>query len=65
MPTIPTVNALLVFSLLLVLLVQGEVLRAIGKPPVGRWRLASTSLTALLILVYGLILVSRFVNLLN
>jgi len=63
-PTIPTIDAMLIFALLFILLVQREVRYALGHPGSRRWRIASDSLIGLLVVVYGFILLSRFLDLL-
>jgi len=63
-PTIPTIHAMLIFALLFIFLVQREVRYALGRPGSRRWRIASDSLIGLLVVVYGFILLSRFLNLL-
>lgn len=49
-----------VFIVLVGLLVQKEILRALGRLQTGRWRLASNVLIGFLLVMYGLILVARF-----
>jgi len=61
---IPATYALMVFALLFLLLVQREVRSALGKQGSRRWRIASDSLIGVLVMLYGIILISRFVNLL-
>jgi len=62
--TIPVPYAVVVFALLLLLLVQREVRSALGKSGSRRWRIASDSLIGVLVLAYGIMLISRFLNLL-
>jgi len=61
---IPASHALLVFVLLFLLLVIREVRSAFGRPGSRRWQIASDSLIGVLVVVYGIILISRFLNLL-
>ncbi len=63
-PVIPTQYGLVVFVILVVLLVLKEILRALDKLGSRQWRVASNSLIALLLVLYGTILLSRFLNLL-
>jgi hypothetical protein len=65
LPAIPTPYVVAVFTLLVLLLVLREVRAAMGKPGSRRWRVISDSLLGMLVLVYGFILISRFINLLQ
>ena len=60
-PVVPTLYGVIVFVVLFLLLVQKEILRALGRPG---WRGTSNSFVGLLLVLYGLILLSRFLNLL-
>jgi hypothetical protein len=62
-PVIPTQVGLIVFVVLFVLLVLKEILRALDKLGSRKWRVVSNSLIGLLLVVYGTILLSRFLNL--
>jgi uncharacterized membrane protein YqhA len=62
-PVIPTQFGLIVFVVLFVLLVLKEILRALDKLGSRKWRVVSNSLIGLLLVVYGTILLSRFLNL--
>lgn len=64
LPGVPTVYGLVVFVVLLLLLYQKEVMRALGQAGTRRWRRASNSLIGLLFVLYALILLSRFLELL-
>lgn len=61
-PVVPTVYGVAVFVLLLGLLVQKEILRALGRTSPQGWRLISNLLIGMLLVVYGLILLSRLIN---
>jgi hypothetical protein len=63
-PVIPTTYTALVFGLLFFLLVHREVLGALGWKGSRGWRIISTSLIGLLLMLYGVILLSRFLSLL-
>jgi len=63
-PVIPATGAMVMFAFLFLLLVQREVRSTLGYSGSRRWRLASDSLIGLLVVVYGFILISRFLNLL-
>jgi hypothetical protein len=60
---IPTQFGLIVFVVLFVLLVLKEILRALDKLGSRKWRVVSNSLIGILLVVYGTILLSRFLNL--
>jgi ABC-type nickel/cobalt efflux system permease component RcnA len=62
MAHIPVAISMVVFIALFALLVQKEVLRALGRSGPGRWELVSNTLIGLLVVVYGLMLISRFVR---
>lgn len=55
-----TLVSVAVFAALAGLLMQKEILRALGRFQTGRWRLASNVMIGVLLVIYGLILYSRF-----
>ncbi len=63
-PVIPNSVTALVFALLIFLILHREILGALGWQGPRRWRFISTSLIALLLMLYGVILLSRFLGLL-
>ena len=64
MPNIPPAIGMLLFALLVLLLVQKEVQRAMGRAGTRRWRIASNWLIGLLLVSYGGVLIMRFLSLL-
>jgi len=62
--SIPPIYALVLFAFLFLLIVQREVRSALGKPGSRGWRIASDSLIGVLVMLYGIILISRFIKLL-
>jgi len=63
-PVVPAIYGLVVFVLLFLLLFQKEVMRALGQAGTRGWRAASNSMIGLLVVLYALILLSRFLDLL-
>jgi len=53
-----------VFVLVFFLLLQREVRTALGDIKNRRWRIILDSVTGVLVVVYGIMLISRFLNLL-
>jgi hypothetical protein len=64
LPNIPRALVFVVFVLLVVLLVQKEVLRQLGKPVSHRWTVASNTLIITLLALYGFFVLSKFISLL-
>lgn len=63
-PVIPTIYGVIVFGLLFLLLFQKEIMRALGQAGTRGWRVASNSTIGLLLVLYALILLTRFLSLL-
>jgi hypothetical protein len=61
-PSLPTGFAVVIFTLLVALLVQKEVLRAWERPGPAAWERISNMLIVVLLLVYGLLLLARLAS---
>jgi hypothetical protein len=64
-PVIPTIYGVVVFILLVLLLVQKEIQRALERPGSRRWIVISNSMISLLLVLHGLILLSGLLRILD
>jgi hypothetical protein len=61
-PRIPTAHAAILFILLFALLAQKEILRPFGRPASSAWQSVSNWLIGVTFVLYGFVLLFRFLS---